>query len=412
LPARRGVRTRATPLRKGREAMPLLLTRRQMLARGARTAGALAAWSVARPLGAAANLRQSAKAPTSPVAIQRCASYEPRLLRERLDKALDAIGGIGKVVANKTVTVKVNLTGHFRTMHDRPPWETYHTHPNVVAALCAALDGAGAKRIVLCDALYYKKTAEEVLSENGWDLSAIRSAGGQKVTFVNTKNRGSFKTYSRLKVPWGGYLYPAFDVNGHYEKCDVFVSLAKLKNHSSAGVTMSVKNLFGMTPTALYGGDAPNEDSVSARVAILHHAKRKVPAGVPPEVQADPPTDPLVRVPRITADKLGARPVDLAIVAGITTIRGGEGFWNKNTAPIEPKLLFAGRNAVCTDAVCTAVMGYSPMAGHGEHPFQGENHLRLLHEAGVGEIDPGRIEVAGLSVKEALCPFDGSSRKA
>ena len=391
--------------------MSCTLTRREMLVRSAQAAGALATWGIAHPLAAAAKPDRAARAPTRPVAIQRCESYEPRLLRERMDKAFDAIGGIGKLVAGKTVTVKLNLTGHFRTMHDRPAWETYHTHPNVVAALCAALDAAGAKRIVLGDALYYTKTAEQVLSENGWDLSAIRSAGGQKVTFVNTKNRGAFKAYSRLKVPWGGYLFPAFDVNGHYEKCDVFVSLAKLKNHGTAGVTMAVKNLFGITPTALYGNDAPNEDTVSARVAIIHNAARKVPDGVPAEVDAQPPTDPLLRVPRATADKMGARPVDLAVVEGVTTVRGGEGFWCKNTAYIEPKLLLAGRNAVCTDAISTAVMGYDPMAGHGQDVFPGENHLRLLHDVGVGEIDPKRIEVAGLSVKEALFPFRAPSAK-
>jgi len=380
------------------------ITRREVLVRSAEAAGVLAGLGLGRA-SASPSADGSAKPPTSPVAIQRCESYEPRLIRERLDKALDDIGGIGQLVANKTVTVKLNLTGQFRKMHGRPAWETYHTHPHVVGAMCAALDAAGAKRIILCDALYYKLTAEEVLSQNGWDLSAIRSAGGQKVRFVNTKNRGEFKSYSRLKVPWGGYLYPAFDVNAVYEKCDVFVSLAKLKNHGAAGVTMAVKNLFGITPTALYGNDAPNEDTTSARVAILHNRARSVPDGVPAEVVAEPTKDPLLRVPRITVDKLGARPVDLAVVAGISTVAGGEGFWIKNTRYLEPKLLLAGRNAVCTDAVCTAVMGYDPQAEHGQFPFPGENHLRLAGQAGVGQIDPARIEVRGLSIREALVPF-------
>jgi len=381
------------------------MSRREMLVRSAGAAGALAGLGLAGALAVGPARDRSAEAPTSPVAIQRCESYEPALVRERLETALDAIGGIGKLVANRTVTVKLNLTGHIRRLHGRPAWETYHVHPHVVGALCAALDGAGARRIVLCDALYYKKTAEAVLGEGGWDLGAIRSAGGHKVTFVNTKNRGEFKTYSRLTVPWGGYLYPAFDVNGHYEKTDVFVSLSKLKNHVVAGVTMAVKNLFGITPTALYGNDAPNEDTVSARTAIFHKASRKVPDGVPAEADPNPPTDQLLRVPRITADVMGARPVDLAVVDGIFTIKGGEGFWNKNTAPVEPKLLLASRNAVCTDAVCAAVMGYDPTVGHGEFPFPGENHLRLLARAGVGQIDPKRIEVAGLSMKEVLFPF-------
>jgi len=175
--------------------MSYKVTRREMLLHTAGAAGAMAGWGLAGALGAAPKADRSARAPTRPVAIERCESYEPAVVRGRLDRALrcesyepavvrgrldralDAIGGIGTLVAGKTVTVKLNLTGRFRTMHGRPAWETYHVHPNVVAALAAALEGAGARRIVLCDALYYTKTAEEVLGEAGWDLSAIRSAG-------------------------------------------------------------------------------------------------------------------------------------------------------------------------------------------------------------------------------------------
>jgi hypothetical protein len=84
---------------------------------------------------------------------------------------------------------------------------------------------------------------------------------------------------------------------------------------------------------------------------------------------------------------------------------GGEGFWNSGIRPVQPKLLFAGRNPVCTDAVCAVAMGYDPMADHGHFPFPGENHIKWAAEAGVGTHDPARIEVAGLSLKEARFPF-------
>ena len=51
-------------------------------------------------------------------------------------------------------------------------------------------------------------------------------------------------------------------------------------------------------------------------------------------------------------------------------------------------------------------MGYDPLAGHFEFPFPGENHLRLLYCVGVGEIDPKKIEVRGLPLKEAVFPFN------
>jgi hypothetical protein len=93
------------------------------------------------------------------------------------------------------------------------------------------------------------------------------------------------------------------------------------------------------------------------------------------------------------------------VIDGVDTIRGGEGYWNEGVEPIQPKLLLVGRNSVCTDAVCTAVIGHDPMADHGEPPFPGENYLRLLANAGVGTNDIGRIEVRGVPLKEATYPF-------
>jgi uncharacterized protein (DUF362 family) len=388
-----------------------LLSRREWLAR---SAGALGLWAVggwpgllcAEEAPPPANLpHRAASAPILPVGIQRCASYEPKLVREKLDAALDAIGGISRLVRDKTVTVKVNMTGPAQELCGLPASRTYHIHPNVVAALCGALDRAGARRIAIVEAWYHHEPVETVLTQAGWDLAGIQSAGGHKVVFENTRNRGSWKSYSEVKVPWGGYLFPAFQLNGWYDYTDVFVSLGKMKDHAVGGVTMTVKNMFGITPTALYGDDAPNEDTVQARVGPLHDNRRTLPAGVPAQLGAKPPGTAGTRVPRIVADLLGARPVDLAIIDGVHTITGGEGPWNEHVEAIQPKLLFAGRNAVCTDAVCAAAMGYDATVGTGKFPFPAENHLRWATEAGLGSNDAKRIEVAGLSMSEARCKF-------
>jgi uncharacterized protein (DUF362 family) len=387
------------------------MTRRQWLARSAGAAGLLALGDWGRLLQAAeapvaAHMPgKEASAPSLPVAIQRCQSYEPALVREKLDAALDGVGGIGRLVQGKTVTIKVNMTGPAQNVDGLPASRTYHIHPNVVAALCAALHRAGGRRIAIVEACYHHEPVETILTNAGWDLKTIQAAGGHKVTFENTRNRGHYDGYSQLKVPWGGYLFPAFELNRWYTDTDVFVSLAKMKDHETAGVTMSVKNVFGITPTALYGDDAPNEDSVQARVAPLHMNQRPLPAGVPAQLGPNPPNTPGSRVPRIVADLNGARPVDLAIIDGIDSQMGGEGFWNKGIRPVQPKLLFAGRNAVCTDAVCAAAMGYDPTVGHGQFPFPGENHLQWAAEAGLGTRNPARIEVAGLSLKDARFPF-------
>jgi hypothetical protein len=212
-------------------------------------------------------------------------------------------------------------------------------------------------------------------------------------------------------VPWGGYLYPAFDLNQRYEKTDTFISLAKLKDHANAGVTLSIKNLFGIAPTALYGNDAPNEKTLSNRGKVLHTGERSVPAGVPAELDAQSPRHWSYRVPRATADLIGARPVDLAIIDGVETNRGGEGPWIKGVQPLQPHLLLAGKNPLCTDAIAAAAMGYDPTVADKTFPFPGDNHLSLLAKVGVGTHDPKRIEVRGVPIRDALYPFNPKKRK-
>ena len=163
------------------------LSRREMLVRGLGAAGLLvggglpAIWAPQRASAAPKLPDRSKDAPSSPVSIQRCESYEPKLVHRQLDAALDGIGGIGNLVRNKTVTVKLNVTGPVLKVQGRPAHRTYHIHPNVLAALCGVLHDAGAKRIHLVEAWYTRKTPEEFLAAAGWDLAAIRSAGGLKM---------------------------------------------------------------------------------------------------------------------------------------------------------------------------------------------------------------------------------------
>ena len=377
------------------------------LAAGALAAGRLARLASAEPSPRASDIPdESPRAPALPVAIQRCRTYEPQPLRAALEKALDLVGGVKSLVGGKTVSVKINVTAGPGKLGGLPSYRTYHVHPNMVAALCGILADAGARRIVIVESQFSAGTPEEVLGRGGWDIKAIRSAGAHRVTFEDTRNRGPWRNYCRLAVPWGGFVFPAFLLNQRYEKTDVFISLAKLKEHINAGVTMSVKNLFGITPLSLYGSDKADENGLCGRGDVLHYGKQAVAAGIPAEVDQKEPRNWRYRLPRVTADLFGARPVDLAIIDGIETNRGGEGPWCINAEPIKPGVLLAGRNGVCTDAIGTAVMGFDPMAPHWQHPFPGDNHLLLLAQVGVGAADPKRIEVRGVSVKEAVFPYN------
>ncbi len=238
---------------------------------------------------------------------------------------MDRIGGLQDLVAGKTVAVKVNLVGNVRqNVLGKPAHRTYQVHPSVVLATAALLDKAGARRIRFLETTHQTEPFEPYLRAAGWDLNAL-SAFKTPVEFEDTRNLGQGKKYHEVKVPWGGSLFPAYQLNHSYVDCDVYISLAKLKNHATAGVTLGMKNNFGVTPIALYGQHEPDEKSTSARVAIFHEGRLRPADGLPQEVAPNSPRRPPYRVPRHIVDAVGIRPIDLVILDGIESVSGGEG---------------------------------------------------------------------------------------
>lgn len=378
--------------------MKPLCTRRQFLQSTTAVGAGLMLPRLAMPFNGAL------EKPTAPVSISRCSSYQPDTLLQKLTTMMDQVGGLQKLVAGKTVAVKVNLTGDVHQLAlGLPPGRTYQVHPNVVLATATLLDRAGARRIRFLEGTYQNGSMEDYLQAAGWDLKAL-AAVNAKVEYEDTHNLGSGRRYHEVKVPWGGSLYPSYMLNHSYVDCDVYISLAKLKNHATAGVTLSMKNNFGITPTALYSHRAHDEKSTSARVEVFHKGAEPPPDGVPQELDSRSPRKPTYRVPRHTVDAVGIRPIDLAILDGIETVSGGEGPWLKLAAQ-KPGLLLAGRNPVCTDTVATAVMGYDPMAKSATGPFPGDNHLALAAALGLGTNNVKEIEIRGLPLKEASYPF-------
>lgn len=348
------------------------------------------------------------------VAIVPCKTYGPAV-RPALEKCFDLLGGIGSLVKNKTVTVKLNLMGtDFRpflrnpeTGKERPVGETYMTHYDTALALATSLFAAGAKRVRFVESTQSTAALESTLDLADWDVKALSALG--KVEFENTRNLGLGKGYSHLRVPGGGYMFSTLDLNHSYEDTDVMVSLCKLKNHITAGVTLSMKNLFGLTPNSLYGSKAGSEEATEGR-GPLHNPmgfeKIRLP-GLKDGIRAIEPT---WRVPRIIADICAARPIHLAIIDGITSMKGGEGPWCGGEAKLSftaPGVLIAGLNPVSTDAVGTAVMGYeNPRAARGVKPFDFcDNHLLLAEQAGLGTADLSRIEVRGMPIEKARYPY-------
>jgi len=339
------------------------------------------------------------------VAIAACLTYDPKTVRQALDHCFHLLGGIGSLVKNKTVAVKINLTGtDFSPFLGLPTCETFMTHYSTALALAGALFDAGAKRVRLLESPASKASLEDLLTKGKWDLQALSALG--KVEYESTRNLGQGSRYSHFKVPGGGYMFSSFEFNHAYEETDVMVSLCKLKNHLTAGITLSMKNLFGLPPNTMYGGKT-GEDATDVR-APLHDPHGFEKLRLPGLKEGTFSTDPKWRVPRITVDICAARPVHLAVIDGITAMSGGEGPWcahDVKLKPTSPGVLIAGFNMVSTDAVGTAVMGYDPRA-RGVRPFEScENHLVLAEQVGLGTADLSKIDVRGLTIENVRYPY-------
>jgi uncharacterized protein (DUF362 family) len=339
------------------------------------------------------------------VAIGQCRDYGPELL-PAMQRLFDQLGGLERLVKGKTVAIKVNMTGdtNFRLGY-APAEDTHYTHPRVIGATVHLLGRAGARRVRVLESCWSSAAPlEEFMLQANWEPRDILNAA-PLVEFENTNYLGRARQYARLATPKGGHIFRAFDLNHSYSDCDVFVSLAKMKEHATAGVTLSMKNCFGILPVTIYGDganvDEPGIEPHGGR-GIMHDGSRQPSKSAPSENDPHTPREDTWRIPRIVADVVAARPIDLAIVEAVRSMNGGEGPWVKPSRAIRPGVLVAGTNCVATDAVCMALMGFDPMAVRGTAPFEKcDSTLQLAEALGVGPRDPRRIELVGTPVRDA-----------
>lgn len=315
------------------------------------------------------------------VAIGRCETYDEAAVEATVRELVAACGGLGDIVRpGATVVIKPNMTagGLTPTRDGRPNNETYTTHPAVVRAVAVLAREAGAERIILTEGW-----GDGVWADNGYE-ACIDALGAATLDSDEPAPAADF-----VSVPVPNAL--ALDTVLLHEAivdADVFISVPKIKCHASAGITLSIKNVFGCTPLPRYRERRRDQWRSTMHAGDLGE-----------------------RLPRILVDVLKARPVDFAVVDGISTIDQGEGPWihGSNGAvvrTIKPQLLLAGRNPVALDAVGTAVMGFDPTAPGYTNPFpSSQNHIALAAAQGLGANRLAEIDVRGLSIEEARFPF-------
>lgn len=316
------------------------------------------------------------------VGIAQVDSYDRALIRQQVEALLDGIGGLGDVVRpGDRVAVKVNLTGgtDWDGFGGGPGIDTFVTHPEVVRALGELLWDAGAGEILIVESVY------QWHSYQLWGYEEVAADIGASLIDLNTPD--PYTDFATTPVGEGAFLYQDWIFNHILEEADVFVSAAKMKCHWIAGVTAAVKNLVGLVPAVYY-----RLDEEHSHRSALHGATEE---------------DARTRVPRVILDLVRARPIDLALIDGVKTVEGGEGPWIRCFNPVQPGVLIAGKDALATDAVAAAVMGFDPTADYPSAPFlRGDNHLNLAHDLGLGTNRLAEISVVGAAIDDVRQSFN------
>src|SRR5215831_11239220 len=149
-------------------------------------------------ISAAPLLKASPAAPVSPVSIAKCASYDEDVTA-KLATMFDQLGGLDRLVRNKTVTIKINMTGGpGNRLRGMAPALTHYVHPKIIGATAHLMGKAGARRIRFVESAWATGgPLEDVMLDSGWNVRALVSAA-PGVEFENTNALGKGKKYSRF----------------------------------------------------------------------------------------------------------------------------------------------------------------------------------------------------------------------
>jgi uncharacterized protein (DUF362 family) len=288
----------------------------------------LAAGAAATQL--AANHRHQAfrKKLRSKVAVLRAESYSQEL-SELLRRGLDLFH---LDVRGRTVLLKPNLVDYIPGSH-------INTHPALVLAAVECFWRLGAATVIVGEGPGHQRDTELVLSESGMADALCQ----EKVRFVDL-NRDYLvdwpllAAYTGLKRLWLPHTVLA---------SDFVVSMPKVKTHHWSGVSLSMKNMFGVVPGAKYGW--PKN--------ILHWKG----------------------IERSILDICATVPIHFVIADAIMAMEGN-GPLNGNPRPLNRIIL--ADDPVAADATCARLMGLDP-----EKVLHIRGAAQFLGNSSVAQID-------------------------
>jgi uncharacterized protein (DUF362 family) len=172
--------------------------------------------------------------PSSRVAILAADSYA-KPLRDTIRRGLDLFR---LDVRGKRVLLKPNLV-------EFDPNAVINTHPAMIEAAIEAFKSLDAREVIVGEGPGHRRDNEYLLTASGL-LDVVRH---HRVDYVD------LNTDDVRPVPLKSHYtnFPEFYLPETLLGVDLLVSLPKLKTHHWAGVTLSMKNMFGVIPSAVYG---------------------------------------------------------------------------------------------------------------------------------------------------------------
>ena len=141
-------------------------------------------------------------------------------------------------LAGKRVLLKPNLV-------EFDPKGVINTHPALIEAAVDAFKSLGAREVTVAEGPGHRRDNEYLLGASG--LYDVLKEHRIRYVDLNTDDLRPTKLKSRYTGLGQLYLPETL------YKADLLVSMPKLKTHHWAGVTLSLKNMFGVVPGSVYG---------------------------------------------------------------------------------------------------------------------------------------------------------------
>jgi uncharacterized protein (DUF362 family) len=141
-------------------------------------------------------------------------------------------------IAGKSVLLKPNLVDFVPGVH-------INTHPVLVTAAAECFRRLGARSVTVAEGPGHQHDTQLVLFESGFRDELTK----HRIPFVDLNRDELVKVKLRANYTGLGHLWLPRTVLTH----DCVVSMPKVKTHHWSGVTLSMKNMFGVVPGVKYG---------------------------------------------------------------------------------------------------------------------------------------------------------------